>query len=81
MSMEDEKFVQLMKGISELHTRMAELEKRMERLEANWSLEIDWHNRLLAQGVTLKNYARRMEAKVLWIYRTLKRVVVENGDD
>jgi len=60
----DALLLQVLAGIRELHARTAEIEKRLDKLEASYSLEVEWHNRLLKVAQSEKEMVRRYFASI-----------------
>ena len=71
--------LKVLEGIRELHARTAEIEKRLDKLEASYSLEVEWHNRLLRDILSsremVKKYCTAILNKIVILKRMLEEVM------
>ena len=68
--------IEILKGIEQLHARLNEIEKRLTRLEANYGLEVDWHNRIFQEldrhNRTINRYLGKIFGKVEYLIDLVK---------
>lgn len=61
----DALLLKVLEGIRELHARTAEIEKRLDKLEASYSLEVEWHNRLFKNIQSGKETMKRYFSSII----------------